>query len=81
MFTVVPLVFGKKTFVCIGNFGLQGLASSNVEYYPTLPYTFTLKMVIAMLAETLGNTQHSTRLIPESRSDTCKQDKNKSVFL
>jgi hypothetical protein len=33
-------------------------------------YTFTLKMVTAMSAETLDNSQHSTRLIPESLSCT-----------
>jgi hypothetical protein len=33
-------------------------------------YTFTLKMSSAVLSETLDNSQHSKRLIPESRSYT-----------
>jgi hypothetical protein len=33
-------------------------------------YTFTLKMATAMFAETLFNTQHSTRLTPDSKSYT-----------
>jgi hypothetical protein len=33
-------------------------------------YTFTLKMANAMLVETLDNSEHSTRLIPESQSYT-----------
>jgi hypothetical protein len=33
-------------------------------------YTFTLKVAIAMFAETLDNSQHLTRLNPESPSFT-----------
>jgi hypothetical protein len=33
-------------------------------------YRFTLKMATAMSAETMDNFQHSTQLIPESRSCT-----------
>jgi hypothetical protein len=33
-------------------------------------YKFTLKMATAMSSETLDNSQHSTRLIPESRDCT-----------
>jgi hypothetical protein len=32
--------------------------------------TFTLKMATVMFTETVDNSQHSTRLIPESRSYT-----------
>jgi hypothetical protein len=35
---------------------------------------FTLKMAIAMFAETLDNFQHSTRLIPESRTPATKNE-------
>jgi hypothetical protein len=41
--------------------GLQCITSDS-------EYEFTLKMATAMFAETLVNTQHSTRLTPESRS-------------
>jgi hypothetical protein len=34
------------------------------------PNTYSLKMATAMFAETLENPQHSTRLIPESRTGT-----------
>jgi hypothetical protein len=40
------------------------------EEIPTFVYKFILKMATAMLAETLDNFQHSTRLIPECRSCT-----------
>jgi hypothetical protein len=44
-------------------------------------YTFTLKMANAMFAETLYNTQHSTRLTPESRSYTKVGDENNAEIL
>jgi hypothetical protein len=40
-------------------------------------YTFTLKMVTVMFAETLVNFQHSTRLTPESRSYTLNSSREK----
>jgi hypothetical protein len=38
-------------------------------------YAFTLKMATAMFAETLDNSQHSTRLNPECRSYTLKLER------
>jgi hypothetical protein len=40
-------------------------------------YTFTLNMATAMFAETLDNSQHSTRINPESRSYTLNSIREK----
>lgn len=47
----------------------------------TLLYTFSLKMATVISVETLDKSQHSTRLILESRSDTQDIDNYASGLL
>jgi hypothetical protein len=51
-----------------GELDLMVLIGGEEERAPN-DYTFVLKMATAVFAETLDNSQHSTRLIPESPSN------------
>jgi hypothetical protein len=59
--------------------------ANTVTYCTTSPFEdefcrvliFTLKMATATFSETLDNFQHSTRLIPESRSCTLNSSREK----
>jgi hypothetical protein len=67
---------------CMCNFGFWGRAASNVENFPMLRlrpnhYTFTLKMVAALFAETLENSGQSMKLALERRSYILKSSREK----
>jgi hypothetical protein len=75
---------GFRSWSSMCDFGFRGWASRMLKVIPLtiyhliyiwLPrtpnqYRFTLKMATAILSEMLYNLQHSTRLIPENRSQT-----------
>jgi hypothetical protein len=54
-----------------GEYDVTGLTGEAGERDAQPTHIFTLKMATVMFAETMDIFQHSTRLIPESRSLTC----------